>query len=66
MLCYKDRAFCPFYIDCRRSLGCDRAATPFIEKQAEIAGLPISYYMAPPECFSPVEGSAGKLQEEQA
>lgn len=51
MLCYKDKTFCPYCEDCKEGLGCHRALTHEVKKQAEYTGLPISQFAEKPDCY---------------
>ena len=50
MMCYRDRTFCSFYVDCSVE-NCDRALTPEIEDRAQKIGMPICEFAEQPKCF---------------
>lgn len=54
MMCYKDRAWCPFWEDCANAEGCDRKLTDLVVIEAAAAKQLISRYAEPPVCHEPV------------
>jgi len=56
MICYLDRAWCPYWQSCSRGDVCSRALTKDIEAGAVAwwgkTDPPIQYYSDKPECFS--------------
>lgn len=57
MICYRDRTYCEFYLECGSGEECTRALTPEVRKAANywwrgIGGdAPICVYSEHPECF---------------
>jgi len=55
VICYRDRAFCPFYLDCSHGDVCNRALTPEVRILADVwwgkAGAPICTYTDKPDCW---------------
>ena len=52
MLCYKDRTFRPFYLECAEGDKCPRAFTPQIRRDAGSFGMGVMEFMEKPEwCF---------------
>jgi hypothetical protein len=51
MLCYKDRSFCDWYVECVDGWTCPMALTDDVKRGAAIVGLPISHIGLKPECF---------------
>lgn len=55
MLCYKDRTFCRFYIDCKYGKQCERALTIDIKTAARKwwgkDNAPISQFLDRPDCW---------------
>ena len=49
MICYRDRTFCSFYIDCAKE--CDRALTDEVKDEAQCLGIPICQWADKPDCF---------------
>ena len=55
MLCYRDRTYCNFHLNCRAAEDCDKKLTLVVTASAARDGLPIDQYPVPPSCFEPVE-----------
>lgn len=62
MLCYKDRCFCSFYLDCFHGDVCERALTPQVQEDAEkwsksfgVEGGLIDMFSEPPKCFKEIK-----------
>lgn len=51
MICYKDQAYCPFWVNCIDWKECGRAMTPDIIDEADRLGLPIYQLLDKPGCF---------------
>ena len=51
MECYKDMTFCPFWVQCKNSLTCERALTKKVAVAAIEFGLPVAQFTKRPECF---------------
>ena len=51
MLCYKDKTFCPFYLECKDGVDCHRKLTQEIIIEAEDFGLGVARYCERPDCF---------------
>lgn len=56
---YKDKTFCPFYLECIHGETCKVALTPEVIEDAtkwlELLDVPISVYLDKPECFKEIE-----------
>ena len=56
---YRDKTFCPFYLECINGKDCTRALTPEVIEDAtkwlELLDVPISVYLNKPECFKEIE-----------
>lgn len=58
-MCYKDKTFCPFYLECINGKDCTAALTLKVEEDAkkwwklisEEGIPPIAIYLDKPECF---------------
>lgn len=61
MMCYRDRTYCQFWIECRLGSECGRALTPEVEEAAYKwwggEGAPISIYTNKPKCFEEVDNN---------
>ena len=55
MICYLDKTWCSFYLDCDKGQTCIRALTPEVSKAAEAAHLPICRFLDKPTCFKQTE-----------
>jgi hypothetical protein len=53
MICYRDRWFCPFHVDCLDAADCSRPLTQQVLDAAAKLGLDISQPSTPPECHRP-------------
>ena len=51
MICYKDKTFCQFHVDCQDGPECHRALTKTVREAADLIELPIALWATPPECF---------------
>lgn len=51
MMCYRDKTFCNFYLDCEKGDICGWALTPKIRKEAKELRLPIARFLDKPRCF---------------
>jgi len=55
MMCYRDKAFCPFYKDCKGGKDCHRALTQEVRDEAEKMKLGINYFTDKPECYQAIK-----------
>lgn len=55
MFCYLDRTFCPFNKDCGKADECPRAFTDYHRDRAIEFGMPVSLFLAVPDCYVKVE-----------
>ena len=51
MICYKDKAFCPYWHDCQKGGECHRAMTDEVVRGSARAKLPISQFAEKPDCW---------------
>ena len=55
MICYRDKTFCPFYLECIDGKDCTAALTLKVEEDAKKwwgkDNPPISVYLYKPDCF---------------
>ena len=51
MLCYKDKCFCSFYLDCKCGNKCHRALTQEVIDEANKCNMPIDRFIEKPSCF---------------
>jgi len=69
MLCYRDRAYCPYWRDCAHGDECDRALTDEVERAAKRSRLLVAGFLEKPSCFEDApedsggEGPAGTTDE---
>lgn len=60
MICYKERTFCPFYMECEAGEICADSLTDDVIKKAKLwwgnDGAPIAQFAEHPECFIKKEG----------
>jgi len=63
MLCYRDKTWCPFYSTCNQGIGCHRALTDQVKRDADHwwgkEGAPICMFSQKPKCYkfeSPLKG----------
>lgn len=60
MICYKDRTWCDFHVECTKGSTCDRALTQEVRKAADewwgkgSGGAPIALFVAPPNCYEDI------------
>ena len=55
MICYKDKTFCGFWMQCQDYILCGRALTQAVEERANKAGLPICQFTDKPDCFKEIK-----------
>ena len=63
MICYRDRTYCRFYMDCDNAQECDRKLTENIWQHAEKIGLPICQFMSKPQCHITLEERLEKEED---
>jgi len=60
MICYKDKTFCTYWLQCKDGYACNRALTPQVKEDADRwwKGFkhpeeepPIAIYGSPPSCY---------------
>ena len=51
MICYRDMAFCPFHVGCKKGRTCFRALTDEVKITASEIDLPICTFGSEPSCF---------------
>ena len=51
MMCYRDRTFCGYYLQCAHGNSCTAALTPAVKAGAERIGLRIAQWAEYPTCF---------------
>ena len=57
MMCYRDRTYCGFYVNCKKANECSRCLTEDIEIIAASQHLQICQFDDPPSCYEPVNPS---------
>ena len=63
MMCYRDKTYCQFWVDCVSGRTCPRALTDKVENDANNFGLPICSYCDEPKCFeNKFESKRGSLR----
>ena len=59
MICYRDKTFCPFYLECIDGKDCTAALTLKVEEDAKKwwgeGTPPIAVYLDKPECFKEIK-----------
>ena len=58
-MCYKDKTFCSFYLECKNGHNCTAALTDKVREDAKKwwgnDNAPIMEYIYKPECFKEIE-----------
>lgn len=64
VICYRDRTYCTYYLECQEGETCSRALTEEVRKKSEEIGMPVCRWLEHPSCFVEKQGGLDGLQTE--